>query len=271
MAALALVVGCASPETATITTGTTPPQPSSTTTDVAAPTSTDSSTTTTDSSTTTTESATITTESSTTTTESPPDAGGSADVGVQARADAAAAAVIGAGGMARVKPSEPEDDDDMALNPCLGAGDFDIDHLDAVTVLSMDVDVDLGAHVEGLIEHTAAGSLEIRAYDDEAVAARVFAALEKVLGTDAGRTCFRAQIPRGLGAPSTVEVLEVDGATVGVRVGAEFGPAPVSIDVVAAREGAVTYVGSFVGRGEPFDQTVITSMFEAARSGRASG
>lgn len=156
-----------------------------------------------------------------------------------------------------VKRSEPEDNN-IVFAECLDTNDFDLDQLDASTETSFDADTMLNAQTMG--------SLEVRAFASEEVAIEAFAALEKVLGTDAGRQCFARQVGLSLGAPTqpTAELLEIEGAEVAARLTGQFGGSTFTVDFAAARSGSCTFFGSFQGLGEPFDATVISAMFLAA-------
>ena len=214
-----------------------------------------------------------TTEAATT---SAPAAAGDADERARAVTEAAAAAVPDGWetSFVEVVPEEDPGVDDI-YGTCTEPGAFDVAMLNEVTAAISTLQVDAPAPDGGFIPGGSA-SVEGRVFESEAVAADAFGVLETVVGSEAGRQCLAdeflslmpAEIDPGTEMEFTITELDVAGADVGARISVgmavEGFSFQIQVDLAAARAGDISVYGSFLGFGEPFDETVRDDMFQAA-------
>ena len=167
------------------------------------------------------------------------------------------------------------EEDNSIFTSCLSPGSFDLDQLDDVSVIAYDIDFDTpDVGVFG----AASGSLEVRVFEDDGVAAAAFATLEELLGTDEGRLCVADQ----LGTAMATEIGDDSELSVSVEPGPLLGDAAsriildmtvagfeatVYFDLVASREGDCTVYGVFQAFDEPFDETAANDLLFSAFGG----
>lgn len=165
--------------------------------------------------------------------------------------------------------------DSIVFSPCLDAGDYDLDNLDADSAASWQLEVE-GPEDPAQIA-AASGGLEARVFAEGVDVDKIYAVLEKIIGSDAGRECLAREVPGWLAADAgpdaqfdaRVEVTEVQGADVGTRLVVTFTTAGFTgdffVDLVATHlPDRCTVFGTFVSFGTPFDQALASDMMLAA-------
>ena len=166
-------------------------------------------------------------------------------------------------------------EDNELFQACLGEGDFDLAQLGAVTAAAYDVDID--SPVVGIFG-SASGSVEVRVFQSDVVAGEAFATLEKILGTDEGRTCLGNGLAQfmaaDLGEDSEVSVAIEPGLLPGdaaarliVDIAASGLEAVLYWDLVASRVAECTVFAVFTSFDEPFDDELAATFLAAAFGG----
>lgn len=165
--------------------------------------------------------------------------------------------------------------DDFVYEACQTPDEFDLNDLDSVTVAA------LVTTVEGPEANPpfpgATGSVEARAFENEAAAEHAFAVFERLYGTEEGLQCLTGVVQATMGdeVPTDQLTFEVESVTVagsqaGARIVMSFDiegfAGSVFVEFQGARQGSCTVIASFITFGEPFDRAVADSIFTAAMS-----
>ena len=261
LALLMLTAACGSGETAT------------TTTDVAATDAPTSSAATTTS-----------TAAETTTTSPPPD---KTSATTSATTTPSALVTLAEEKVARIEAAVPEDythsteadddgaEDNLLFTACLDDNDFDLSLLGDVSVAAFDTKFDAP---EAGIFGSPSGSVEVRVFESDEVAGDAFTTLEKILGSESGRTCLGQQLADfmvvDMGEGAEVSVVVEEGSLPGdvatrLTLDILFGglEAVLYWDLVATRDAECTVFAVFQAFDEPFDADVATTVLLAAFDG----